>query len=403
MTGAFCFFSAMKNNIPTHVLPVIVLAQFAGTSLWFAGNAVINDLIIELSLPDIFLGYITTSVQAGFIAGTLLFAVLSIADRFSPVKVFLICAVLGSAANLTLIPAGSGLTVIFARFITGFFLAGIYPVGMKIASDWHKEGLGKALGYLVGALVVGTAFPHLLKYMGGEWPWRYVIAGTSILSSAGGLLLFLAVPNGPHRAPTAGFTFDVNAILKLFGKRNFRSAAFGYFGHMWELYTFWAFVPVMITTYLRMGNYESFPVSLWSFIVIGIGGLSCIVGGYLSLTKGSKHVSIASLIGSGVCCLLLPVAFTLPLAPFLIWLLFWGVFVIPDSPQFSTLVARSSDTSLVATGLTIVNCIGFALTIVSIQLMSYLWIQFETPLVFLIMIFGPAAGLASIRYYQSEV
>ena len=303
---------------------------------------------------------------------------------------------------MTLIAAGSGLTVIFARFITGFFLAGIYPVGMKIASDWHKEGLGKALGYLVGALVVGTAFPHLLKYAGGDWPWRNVITGTSILSTAGGLILFFTVPDGPHRAPTAGFRFDVNAVARLFRKRNFRSAAFGYFGHMWELYTFWAFVPVMITTYFAMESMQTYSVSLLSFFVIGIGGLSCIAGGYLSQTKGSKSVSMSSLIGSGICCMLVPIAFHLPFVPFLIWLLLWGVFVIPDSPQFSTLVARSSDSSLVATGLTIVNCIGFALTIVSIQLVSFLWTQLSSPLVFIVMLMGPAAGLFSIRTYRQE-
>ena len=391
----------MKEKIPGHVLPVIVLAQFAGTSLWFAGNAVINDLILELSLPEIFLGYITTSVQAGFICGTLLFAILNVADRFSPVRVFLLCAVAGSAANLTVMMAGSGQTLILARFITGFFLAGIYPVGMKIASDWHKEGLGRALGYLVGALVVGTAFPHLLKFAGGDLPWKMVIIGTSILSTAGGLLLYLTVPNGPHRAPTAGFRFDVKAILRLFKNRNFRSAAFGYFGHMWELYTFWAFVPVLITAHLTIQAGSDLAVSLWSFFIIGIGGLSCIAGGYLSLSKGSKWVAVRSLIGSGICCLLIPLVFNLPTPIFLIWLLLWGVFVIPDSPQFSALVARSSDSSLVATGLTIVNSIGFALTIVSIQLVSYLWLSTGSVYIFMIILAGPLTGLFAIRKYQS--
>src|SRR6056297_2286232 len=189
----------MSKKIPAHILPVIVLAQFAGTSLWFAGNAVVDNLIAELGLPVMFLGYITMAVQAGFIFGTLIFAFLNIADRYSPVRVFLLCALSGAAFNLLIIWADTAFTILSARFAVGLFLAGIYPVGMKIASDWHREGLGKALGYLVGALVIGTAFPHLLNYWGSDLPWQYVIAGTSTLASSGGVLLILAVPDGPYR------------------------------------------------------------------------------------------------------------------------------------------------------------------------------------------------------------
>lgn len=385
-------------------MPVIVLAQFAGTSLWFAGNAIVSDLIEALHLSEIFIGFITMAVQAGFISGTLLFAILSIADRFSPVRVFLICALGGAAANLLVIGADTAFTIIAARFITGFFLAGIYPVGMKIASDWHKEGLGKALGYLVGALVVGTAFPHLLKYAGGDWPWRYVITGTSVLAASGGSLLFLTVSDGPFRNPSKKFRFEKSAIIRLFRKKNFRSAAFGYFGHMWELYTFWAFVPVILLNYLNTHPDTGFSVPLWSFAIIGIGGASCVIGGYLSLSKGSKWVSMSSLLGSGLCCLILPFSFNLPAPFFMMLMLAWGIFVIPDSPQFSTLVARSSDSNLVATGLTIVNCIGFALTIISIQLVSMLWVQSASVFVFWLMLAGPVVGyLAISRYAQSPM
>ena len=284
----------MSKKIPAHILPVIVLAQFAGTSLWFAGNAVVDSLIAELGLPEMFLGYITMAVQAGFIAGTLIFAFLNIADRFSPVRVFLVCSLSGAALNLAIIWSGSGFTILAGRFATGFFLAGIYPVGMKIASDWHKEGLGKALGYLVGALVIGTAFPHLLKFLGSDYPWRFVFLGTSALAAAGGILLYATVNDGPYRTSSKEFKFDANAILYLFRNKNFRSASFGYFGHMWELYTFWACVPVMLGYYAEMEPHISLPVSLWSFFVIGIGGISCVAGGYLSMKKSSKWVSVTA-------------------------------------------------------------------------------------------------------------
>ncbi|HKK24614.1 MAG TPA: MFS transporter, partial [Gracilimonas sp.] len=148
----------MSFKSPRFVLPVIVFSQFAGTSLWFAGNAVLPDLILELSLDLSAVGHITMAVQAGFIFGTLVFATLNIADRYSPVKVFFTCSLLGALFNLSAIISSGFMSLLMVRFMTGFFLAGIYPVGMKIASDWHKQGLGKALGYLVGALVLGTAF-----------------------------------------------------------------------------------------------------------------------------------------------------------------------------------------------------------------------------------------------------
>jgi len=392
----------MSKKIPAHILPVIVLAQFAGTSLWFAGNAVVDNLIAELGLPVMFLGYITMAVQAGFIFGTLIFAFLNIADRYSPVRVFLLCALSGAAFNLLIIWADTAFTILSARFAVGLFLAGIYPVGMKIASDWHREGLGKALGYLVGALVIGTAFPHLLKFIGSEYPWRFVFTGTSVIAAGGGLLLFFTVKDGPFRSPSKGFRFEYNAILRLFRNKNFRSASFGYFGHMWELYTFWAFVPVMLSYYLEIHPGISLSVPFWSFVIIGIGGVSCAIGGYQSMKKGSKWVSMAALTGSGICCLIIPLSFAFPLLLFLALLLIWGIFVIPDSPQFSALVAQSSDSSLVATGLTIVNSIGFALTIVSIQLVSYFWSLTGSPMVFLIMAAGPIAGLFSIRKYSAE-
>ena len=389
----------MDKKVPKHVLPVIVIAQFAGTSLWFAGNAVVDGLIEELGLSDLLLGYLTISVQAGFILGTLIFALFNVADRFSPVKVFLFSALSGAILNLLIIWSTSAFTVLSARIATGIFLAGIYPVGMKIASDWHQEGLGKAMGYLVGALVLGTAFPHLLKFIGSDLPWRFIFIGTSVIAASGGLILFLTVSDGPYRSSSNEAKFDIKSMIRLFRKKNFRAAALGYFGHMWELYTFWAFVPVMLGYYLKL-NDTGTSVPLWSFIIIAFGSVSCVLGGYLSRSKSSKWVSIFALLGSGICCTIIPLSFSIPISLFLLIMLCWGIFVIPDSPQLSTLVARSSPPSLVATGLTIVNSIGFALTIISIQLVSYLWNITESPATFLIMALGPILGIFFTRKFS---
>jgi MFS family permease len=349
---------------PAHILPLIIFSQFAGTSLWFVGNAILPELKQSLQLSSYAVSQVTTSVQIGFIAGTLVFAFFSLADRFSPVKLFFASTVLGSLFNMAVVWLAKDAASLFAlRFFTGFFIAGIYPVGMKIAADWYEKGLGKALGYLLGALVLGTAFPHLLKNRSFELPWKTVLYFTSIFAFAGGLLMLAFVGDGPHRKRSG--VFQWNAIVEIFSSKKWRSAAFGYFGHMWELYTFWAFVPVMIGLYAKKTSHD-LNIPLLSFLVIGCGGLSCIAGGYLSQRFGSAKVASANLLISGICCLLSPLFFSLPVSLFLFFLFTWSLTVIPDSPQFSTLVTQYAPEKLRGTALTIYNSIGFFISVVSL-------------------------------------
>ncbi len=386
--------TAKAVTVPRHTLPVIVLAQFAGTSLWFAGNAVLPDLQQAYALPATALGAMTSAVQFGFIAGTLVYAALLLADRFSPSVVFLASAVLGALFNLgvgTL--ATSYASILGMRFLTGFFLAGIYPVGMKIASDWYAADLGKALGYLVGALVLGTAFPHLLRYSAADWPWQWVLRGTSVLAVLGGLAIWRTIPDGPYRQP--GTAFRPAAVFSVFRLPDFRAAALGYFGHMWELYAFWAFVPILLTT--RFPALPDATVSLYAFLAIASGTLSCVVGGYWSLRRGSAAVAFGMLLVSGLFCLLSPLLFALPAVLFLPLLLLWSMAVIGDSPQFSTLVARNAPPESRGSALTIVNSLGFAVTIVSIQALNYLLRAWDPAYIYLILAAGPAVGLWSTR------
>ncbi|WP_431293855.1 MFS transporter [Pedobacter sp. P26] len=231
-----------------HILPTIVIAQFLCTSLWFAGNAVVLDIVKNFPTEANLLANLTSMVQFDFISGTLVFAFFAISDIFSPSKVFFTCGITAALFNLGICLELYNIhLLLFFRFLTGFMLAGIYPVGMKIASDYFKEGLGKSLGFLVGALVLGTAFPHLLKTFTGNFKWQYVIFATSGLSLIGALCILWLVPNGPFR--TAGQKFNFRSCFDGFKNPGFRSAAFGYFGHMWELYTFWAFLPGMLLLY----------------------------------------------------------------------------------------------------------------------------------------------------------
>ncbi|MBC5774189.1 MFS transporter [Pontibacter sp. KCTC 32443] len=381
---------------PARILPTIVFTQFAGTSLWFAGNAVLPELQQALNLKQDALSLITSAVQLGFILGTLCSAVLSLADRVSPRWLFMLCAVAGAAANalLVLLPANLA-TILILRVVTGFLLAGVYPVGMKIAASWYSGNLGKAIGYLVGALVLGTAFPHLLRALGTDLPWQIMLLSISALAAAGGLLMFILVPTGPYLRK--GAAFDVGNMLQVFKTKEFRSAAFGYFGHMWELYTFWAFVPVILA--YSLPELSPLQLSFYSFCVIAAGAVGCIGGGYLSQRYGSAFVAFAQLLLSGVCCLaalfMLQVNSAAVVLPFLV---LWGIVVAGDSPQFSALSARTAPPHLVGTALTVVVCIGFALTILSIQFTARMLELIPVPAAFALLAVGPAVGLLSLKH-----
>ncbi|BAO76698.1 putative membrane protein [Winogradskyella sp. PG-2] len=287
-------------------------------------------------------------------------------------------------------------TLLCFRFLTGFSLAGIYPVGMKIAADHFEKGLKKSLSFLVAALVLGTAFPHLIKSIGVNLNWESVIWVTSTLTLLGGLLMLVYVKNGPYQK--LADKFDASKILKVFKNPLFRSAAFGYFGHMWELYAFWTFIPILLLTYSQTHNIQ-LNISLFSFIIIAPGTIACIIGGYISSRIGAKKTAVIALSISGLCCLLSPLFFFINSSIiFITFLIIWGMTVIADSPLFSTLIAQNSNAQSKGTALTIVNCIGFAITIVSIQILNFFIASYDaTPFAFLILALGPIIGLIYLK------
>jgi MFS family permease len=378
------------------ILPVIVISQFFCTSLWFAGNAIISDIVRIYYLPSNYVVHLASAVQFGFISGTLVFALLSISDRFSPSKVFFYSALIAALFNLAISLDGISAPVLLSfRFLTGFFLAGIYPVGMKIAADYYEQRLGRSLGWLLGALVLGTALPHLLKSLTTGLPWKYVVYSTSLLAVMGGTAMLLLVPDGPYRKP--GQRPSLLAFLKGFTNPHFRSAALGYFGHMWELYAFWVFVPVILANYKSRFPEADLPISLVTFFVIASGAIACVLGGIISLKQGPKRVATAALLISCTCCLLSPLIFSAHLTPLLfIFLFIWGMTITADSPMFSTLIAHNAPPASKGASLTIVNSIGFAITIISIQLINVLITEENTWYVFTILAIGPMLGLIAL-------
>ncbi|HET9024666.1 MAG TPA: MFS transporter, partial [Burkholderiaceae bacterium] len=259
--------------------------------------------------------------------------------------------------------------------------------------SWYREGLGGALGFLVGALVLGTALPHLVRGLDGGLPWQTVSLTLSLLAAGGGLLMFVLVSEGPYLAQAT--RFDPTAIVRAFGSPAFRASATGYFGHMWELYTLWAFVPILLSGYGAMHR-QAIDVSFWSFVIIGAGAIGCVGGGHLSRFTGSARVAFAQLLLSGLCCLLSPFAFGLPAAGFLAFMVFWGIVVVGDSPQFSALNAATAPREFVGSALTIVNCIGFAITVVSVQLATWLSANLPIEAWFVPVALGPALGLFAL-------
>ena len=383
--------TADARAVPRRILPVIVLSQFAGTALWFAVNAVMPDLQADWNLPAASVGTLTSVVQLGFIAGTLVFAILTVADRFSPRKVFLLCALAGAGCTAAAALLDRNVAALIAlRFASGFFLAGIYPVGMKIAAGWYQQGLGNALGYLIGALVLGTAAPHGLRALGAAWPWQAVMLAVAAIAAVGGLLMYALVPDSPY-LPVAR-RIDPRALAVIVRDRNVRASAFGYFGHMWELYTFWVLLPAILVTRIDPAR-----ISAAAFGVIAAGAIGCVVGGHMVRWFGSARVAGVQLAASGVCCLLAPLMLGAPLAVFALWLLVWGITVVGDSPQFSALTANNAPRDAVGSVLTFVNSIGFAITIVSIQLFAWLAQTVPLGLVLPWLALGPVAGLLWLR------
>ena len=378
-------------RVPRRILPAIAVSQFAGTSLWFAINAVVADLQRSAGLPEAAAGWLTASVQLGFIAGTLLFALSGIADRFAPARVFLACSLAGAAIALAtaLLPPQLA-TLMALRFLTGVCIAGIYPVGMKIAAGWYAGGLGAALGVLVGALILGTAAPFGLRAIGAEWPWQSVMLAVAAMSAAGGVLMVAAVPDGPYLV--RGAPFAPAALAVIWTDARVRASALGYFGHRWELYAFFVLLPAIVA------RQASGPAAhAWVCVAIAMGAVGCVGGGLLVRRYGGARVAAVQLLCGAGCGLASPWLLDAPLVLWAPWLLLWGMTVSGDSPQFSALSARNAPPERVGSVLTLVNSIGFAISTLTIA--AFGWLATVWPLAAVLpgLAVGPLLGWLALR------
>ena len=374
---------------------LIVSAQWLGTSLWFSPNSAADDLMAAWHIGPAQFALLIAATQSGFITGTLWLAYSGWADRYSTSRIFAMACVSGALVNAGLSGGWAGFeTGLALRFAVGVCLAGIYPLGMKMIVGWVGGKSGAALGLLVGMLTLGTALPHGVRALGASLPWQTVIQVSSALALLGAALVYF-LGDGPFLKRSDGRKRgSFGRAFGVFRFPDFRAAAIGYFGHMWELYAFWAVLPWLAAQLLMDARNLAWSgpgsVAAISFFCIAVGFLGCVCGGRISLKLDSAYVAAAALLASGLLCLVYPLLHRDWLLLRFAVLLAWGFFVVADSPQFSSISARSCPPQWVGSALAIQNSIGFLITIVSITLLlgvidvlgsKALWILLPGPVV----------------------
>jgi MFS family permease len=388
---------ALSNEPPSsrwRTLTLLAIAELLGMSLWFSGSAVVPALTREWHLSAGTVSWLTLSVQLGFVAGTLLSALFNLPDVISPRHLFTLTAILAAIANAAFgFLAHDASVGIPLRFLTGMFLAGVYPPAMKILATWFRHGRGLALGVLVGALTLGKAAPYLVNGIGSQ-NWRHNVMFVSLLAVVGGLVVLLFVSDGPYALPAA--RFDWKQAGKVFSNRPLRLANLGYFGHMWELYAMWTWIPFMVRASLSLRKSDPSLAEVASFLVIGCGAAGCVVAGLIADRVGRTIVTSVAMAISGSCCLFIGLLFGANPILLLIVAAIWGASVVADSAQFSACVTELGDPRYIGTALTMQTCLGFLLTAISIELIPRFVDLVGWRFAFVVLAPGPLFGVIAM-------
>lgn len=386
-----------RETSSRRVLFFLSLAELLAMSLWFTGTAVLPQ-VTKIWDSGIALGsWLTVAVQIGFAVGALAFALFNIPDIFSPISVFVASAILAAAANAGFaLVAAKPLPAILLRGATGFFLAGVYPPGMKIIAGWFQKGRGLALGVMIGALTVGSAVPHGVNSF-GSIPWRGVVLLGSVQALLGGLVVALAVREGPYAMPQS--RLDLSQIGEIVRNRPLRLANLGYLGHMWELYSMWGWIAVVLAAASDWSKSQS---ELGTTAVIAIGAVGCIWAGAASDRLQNSleaariaqraRVTIIAMAVSAACCVIAALVYNYAWL-LLVVALVWGIAVIADSAQFSAIISEVAQKSYIGTALTLQTALGFLLTAFVIRLMATIAAHYTWRAALASMALGPLLGI----------
>ena len=371
-------------------LALLAAAELLGMSVWFSASALAPELRAQWSLSAAAAGWLTSAVQLGFVTGTAVAAVLNLADVIPSRTLFALSALGAAAANAALLLAGGFTPALGSRFLTGFFLAGVYPPAMKMIATWYRDGRGFAIGTIVGALTVGKASPYFLRGLEHTRIAPVVLAASAATALAG-VLVFAAYRDGPFAFERRPFSWSLARTA--LAERPVRLAIGGYLGHMWELYAMWTWIAVFLESGARFGPRAA---DLGGFAAIAVGGAGCVLGGLIADRVGRARLTIWSMAVSGACATVIGVTSRMPAVVLLVALV-WGFAVVADSAQFSALVTELAPAHAVGTALTLQTSLGFLLTMASIQLVPHLVGMIGWRWAFAALALGPALGIAAMR------
>jgi MFS family permease len=373
--------------------------MFLGMTLWFSATAATAPLVAEFQLTPGDAAWLTMAVQGGFVLGTLASALVTLPDLINPRHLFAIGCAVGAVANALLVLVRGAPALIALRVVTGIALACVYPPGMKIAAGWFEQRRGAALGILIGALTIGSAFPHLLASIGATIAWRTLILMASGLALGGSIVVVRLVGDGPYVATSA--RFDPRAAAQVFADRGTRLATLGYLGHMWELYAMWTWMAAFATaSLLPLSRIATAPASragsAIAFLTIGSGAIGSAATGWWADAIGKARIARWAMIVSGACAASSGFVYGAPRIVLALFAVVWGVAVVADSAQLSALVAQYSPRDHVGTALTIQTCLGFLLTMASIRLVPVFAHAVGWQWTFLLLVPGPLLGAMAL-------